>query len=134
MPGVLILASAVIATALGGCPKPAHHVKHKLDAPLCSCTFIEPRTVILQAPEAIPEPGELSVVRYYMPFTTTEEIVSYEPSQFDNWNYYTNWGYTGAVTTSREVTKCPELDPNSLGAGLTLLAGGIAVLRSGKRL
>lgn len=131
---MLLLASAVIASAIGGCPKPpVHHVKHKPDAPLCSCTFIEPRTIILQAPEAAPEPGELSVVRYYVPFTTTEEFASYEPTQFENWSsgYYGAYGYTPGIA---QVVKCPELDPTSLGAGLTLLAGGIAVLRSGKRL
>lgn len=138
---VLLLASAVIASAIGGCPKPVHHVKHKPDAPLCSCSFIEPRTIILQAPEPTPEPGEVSIVRYYVPFTS-DVPVSYESGlpPFDIWGttggmvYVVNPTTTTIVVRSPEVTKCPELDPNSLGAGLTLLAGGIAMIRSGKRL
>lgn len=130
---MLLLASAVVVAALGGCPKPpVHHVKHKPDAPLCSCTFVEPRTIILQAPEAAPEPGELSVVRYYVPFTTDTDYESApEDMKFDNWSsgYYGAYGYTTGIS---QVTKCPELDPSSLGAGLALLAGSIAVLRSGK--
>lgn len=80
----------------------------------------------------------MSIVRYYVPFTS-DVPVSYDSGlpSYDIWGGGGGVAYivnttTTTVVRSPEVTKCPELDPNSLGAGLTLLAGGIAVLRQGK--
>lgn len=127
---MMLLASAIIATALGGCPKPVHHVKHKPDAPLCSCVSEEPRVIMLPAPTPEPEPIELNVVRYYVPLTAD---AGYEPQpyQWDEFGhgYYGPYGYTSGIG---QATKCPEIDPASMSAGLTLLAGGVLVLR-GKR-
>lgn len=127
---MMLLASAIIATVLGGCPKPVHHIHHKPDAPLCSCTA-EPRVIMLPAPTPDPEPIEINVHRYFV-LIGDNDLVEFET--FD-WrpeeiiDIPLGVGYAPKVVQ----VKAPEIDPASGIAGLTLLAGGLLVLRGGKR-
>lgn len=115
---------------LGGCPKPLpHHAKHKVDAPLCTCT-VEPRTILLPAPTPEPEPIELSVLRYYVPLTAD---LGYEPQSY-GWDMQRNWGmpiggyaYQGAYVPAAQV-KAPEIDASSGIAAVTALVMFILVV------
>ena len=134
----------IAAAAIGGCPKPLPR-KHKLvNPPLCMCVS-DPRPLMLAPPELDPLPVELNVVTYYVPFTSDEGPDDY-PSLvgIDGLGPMTSFGGVPsfvqpvqpawhAVYTMPSRVAAPELDVGSLPAGLTVLFGGIAVLR-GRRL
>lgn len=121
---MLLLASSALVAAISGCPKPVHHIKHKADAPLCSC-WIEPKTITLVAD---PEPEVVTVVTYYVPLTS-EQI--YYPQPLENWDtYFGPYGYT--YTIHEVPRQCPEIGADSAAASLMLLFGGLLVIRGRK--
>lgn len=132
MINTLILAATL---AVGSCPKPTpHHVHHHKPVPLCTCVDEAPQPTWFPVP-AIPEellPIEINVHRYYV--LIGENVVEFETFDWDP-NYYAAWGWGahgGIGGEVRKTTKAPEIDPNSAGAALTLLVGGLAVVRGRK--
>lgn len=143
---VFLILMAVCASAAdvgGSCPKPLpalvkHHKKHAVVAPLCTCVADAPRTILLPAPEPDIDLIPLSVYPYYTVISSNSPA-----GEGDDW-YIAPWpldGYanprtptvarilTGGHVPTPRIEQTPEIDPSGAGSALTLLVGGLAVLR-----
>lgn len=134
----LIWAATVVCSraedVIGSCPKPAivvHHKHHAKTLPLCTCIADAPHTIMLPAPEPEIDPIPLSVYPYYTVISFNDDPPA---KTFEDWqpgyNGYYGWtdGIGGSTFTPHNVA-APEIDPSGMGSALTLLVGGLAVLR-----
>lgn len=115
----MVLALAVT----GSCPKPVHRHKHVAE---CTCTYEAPRTIMLPPPETEIEPIPMTIYRYYVPLTFSAPPVEWDwqPSPI------MVWGVGGRqVPAWRAPARTPEIDGSSAASALTLLVGGLAVMR-----
>lgn len=126
---MMLFSAALIASQLGGCPKPIRHAHHAKPVAMCTCTP-EPRTVILPPAETPLDPIELSVVRYYqlltldvpsedlMPFVAAPELTIYGSGHY--------W------PPVRQAHAAPEIDSESAASSISLLAGLLIVITQRK--
>lgn len=116
-----------------GCPKALpkpvqHHRAHPL--PMCTCNS-ESRVVLLAVPD-VPDPQELTVVRYYVDTPqsppTTDNAQTWLPPSLDPLPPVL-WTYVGGVSPM-PPHPAPEIDPSGCISALTMLAMALTIAQN----
>lgn len=122
-----LAASAARADIIPVCPKPKPHAKHAV-VPVQSC-IVKPALPVIAEPL-----DEIDMHVYYKYIIQTESVPCVlENAQPQHPWPVTTWIPYGPVNSRPSFIHAPEIDPNSAGSALTLLAGGIAILVSRRK-